>query len=292
MATARQREILKIKAAKKRSSQPPVQVQSSLSQNSPLRINSSPLAAPGTSGNSYVTTNRNIERPRPPKLPQFAKKNVKLWFAQCEAMFRSARMIDDEDKYSCVIGMLEMDVTEQVHFLVMNPPEYGKYEALKKELILKFSDSLCERQDKLANMELGLNKPSYLLTQMQAIGHDLVSEPYLRNLWLRRLPDPLRTVLAATNEPLAVLASTADELASLGEDSGRLASLHEGKTSEVFELEKQIAMLTTQVAALKTHMAPQRPGKENTEANWCRFHRQFGHRAYRCVAPCAFPKND
>ncbi|KAF6201365.1 hypothetical protein GE061_005813 [Apolygus lucorum] len=282
MSTARQREILRIKKMKKKT---PGQV----SQIS-LGLSSNPIQ--GSSEQCDDRPDRQ-ERPRPPKLPQFAKQNVKLWFAQCDALFRTARMVEDDDKYSCIVGVLEMDVAEQVQRLVVDPPIFGKYEALKAELILKFSDSLSEKQDKLASMELGTNKPSYLLTQMQAIGLDLVSEAYLRNLWLRRLPDPLRTVLAATNEPLVELAAKADELAALN-DNRRVASLQDVGTSALgFNAEDQIARLTAQVAALRTQILvkPKNEKEEEIASGWCRFHRQFRDKAFKCLPPCSFPKN-
>ncbi|KAF6204757.1 hypothetical protein GE061_018919 [Apolygus lucorum] len=235
--------------------------------------------------------NKYDERPRPPKLPPFARQNVKLWFSQCEALFRTARMFDDEDRFSCVIGTLEMDVAEQVHHLIVNPPDNNKYETFKAELIFKFSDTLSERQEKLSRLVLGTSKPSFLLTQMQAVGHDLVSEDYLRNLWLKRLPDPVRTVLAAAPDPLQILARKADELVSLSENSGEVCSVRRDKMTDTEHLENQIAILRDQIAALKTQARPTQEHNNSDRAGWCSFHRKYQNKAYRCVAPCTFQKN-
>ena len=59
-----------------------------------------------------------VDSYRVPKIPSFFKKDPKLWFAQVESTFRSARITDENTKAHHIIANLDFEVIEHIKDLI------------------------------------------------------------------------------------------------------------------------------------------------------------------------------
>jgi len=73
-----------------------------------------------------------------------------------EAQFACNVITKDLTKYYHVLQSLDSDVISEISELIMNPPQHGKYEALKSRVIFKFRDNAEKRLRAWLNqVELG-----------------------------------------------------------------------------------------------------------------------------------------
>ena len=76
------------------------------------------------------------------KIPPFWAEQPALWFAQVEAQFLVAGITQDATKFGHVVGKLEgRYAIEVVDIITAAPPNSGKYDKLKAELIVPLSES-------------------------------------------------------------------------------------------------------------------------------------------------------
>ncbi|CAG5047382.1 unnamed protein product [Parnassius apollo] len=69
------------------------------------------------------------------RLPPFWPEEPGVWFAQIEGNFAFSGIKDDDTKYLYVISQLDHRYAAEVKDIIVSPPEKGKYEKLKTELI-------------------------------------------------------------------------------------------------------------------------------------------------------------
>ena len=150
------------------------------------------------------------------KLPQFWKKDPEVWFAQAEAQFETRKITLESTKYSHVIATLPPEVAQDIRDILINPPKTDAYTILKEKLIARTTESEQRRvQMLLTEEELGDRKPSQLLRRMeQLIGYKKIENGILRQLFLQRLPQSVRLILASTSDSLSLtdLAALADKI--------------------------------------------------------------------------------
>ena len=68
------------------------------------------------------------------KLPEFWTDDPEIWFLRAEAQFRSKSIIIDQTKFDYIITALDNRAAAEVKAVLLNPPEQGKYNALKTAL--------------------------------------------------------------------------------------------------------------------------------------------------------------
>lgn len=175
--------------------------------------------------------------------------------------------------------------------------------------------------------QIGNRSPSQILRSLRALaGPELLPEQSLRVLWLRKLPDNIRSVVAAHQKlTLRELAETADEVATVLSDSPSRVKVEAVKhccqektrtptednmkkeaedtnTTESAE-ERRIEWLEDQVARLNVRLAEQQRaskerqrqqkeefnGRDKFSQQWCWYHRRFGEAARRCDTLCSYP---
>ncbi|GFS49503.1 transposon Ty3-I Gag-Pol polyprotein [Nephila pilipes] len=158
----------------------------------------------------------------------------------------------------------KINILNSVSDLVLKPPENGKYEVLKKRLIEVLSESEDSKiRTLLQGLELGDQRPSQLLTQMRSLAGDNVGEPFLKSLWLGRLPNGTQTIIATLNENLDQLATVADKINDLAfpQEINSVAATFDQNTAQ---LEQQIAQLIQQVSELTTFVNHSRSPARNS----------------------------
>ena len=148
------------------------------------------------------------------KLPQFWQTRSHIGFGQAETQFAMRNITQDTTKFYHVMASLDQDTATHVVDLITNPPAADKYDTIKGRLIAAFTPSDLERANTILDMpELGVDKLSYLMSKMLALIDDHDHCVFFRAIFLRRLPDDVRIVLASSRETdLRKLALEADEL--------------------------------------------------------------------------------
>lgn len=213
------------------------------------------------------------------RLPHFWTKLPERWFDQIEATFNNRRITSDRKKYDCVIEALNAEILQQITDFMRNPPEQDKYNAIKKILVDRFTDSKETQIRKFLNdLHLDNRKPSQLLREMRDLGENMVTEDFLRSRFIHCMPQNIRTALLSHSDlSLTKLADIADTImescygASVMSTSTQICSAKPQITEEdisvnavdhrMYNLEKEtaawriniekdIAMLSSQVQSL------------------------------------------
>lgn len=149
-----------------------------------------------------------------PQVPDFYKDDPKTWFFVVEAEFKSFSSCSDNTKFSTVIKALDSATLKQITDILSHPPDQNKYEAVKKAILDRFTDSRQKEIRKLLKgMTLSDRKPSDLLREMRDIAGDSVNNDILHQFWLDCLPTDLRPFLVVNDdENLDTLAKVADRI--------------------------------------------------------------------------------
>ncbi|XP_064478575.1 uncharacterized protein LOC135391930 [Ornithodoros turicata] len=174
-------------------------------------------------------------------------------------------------------------------------------------------------QQLLNEEDLGDRKPSQMLHRMRQLLRDSSTEaqqPLLRVLFLQRLPQAMRMVLADSEDlTLDRLASLADRIADYSaplQQPPTLAAATTSQASRLDRLEQRLEQLTDALQSLTTSQrprlrrrsasrsslrrtpspaAPTPADATQTGARLCRYHHRFRHRAQHCISPCAWQEN-
>lgn len=236
------------------------------------------------------------------RIPQFWKANVRLWIAQCDNAFTYSGITSDETKFSALIANIDAETLTHVSDIVLNPPISEKYKALSERLISEFEDSEHQKIKKLlTELQLGDERPSHLLRKMKQLSGTQLTDDFLQNLWMQRMPAHIQTVLSASSEKLDQLAIIADKVAEVVQPSAICATSRAGTSLERSDittatLAKQVEELTRQVAELSRERkvpkfrgrSSSRPRNGNYSSSVCFYHNRFGDKARKCTKPCTY----
>lgn len=74
-------------------------------------------------------------------IPSVWPEKSTKWFSQIEGQFAMPRIMDDSTKFYYVLSHLDRQYAVEVKDVITSPPEKGKYEKLKLELIKRLSMS-------------------------------------------------------------------------------------------------------------------------------------------------------
>lgn len=241
------------------------------------------------------------------KLPAFWPRDPVVWFTQVESQFSVAGITADSTKYHHVLSQIDQQYAAEVRDIVLNPPDTGKYEKLKTELIKRLTISR-EREVKqlLTHEDLGDRKPSQFLRHLQNLAGKEVPEDFLKTLWTSRLPSNIQTAIASqTSTSLEALADLADRIQDLvqppvvASTSFTRDPLLETVAKQLVELSKQVNAITLNQASRSRSRSHNNNGKSRnrsrsrskssyTKYPTCWYHSRFGDKAHSCVKPCDY----
>ena len=257
-------------------------------------------------------------RPRQPAykavhLPPFLAKDVRFWFLQVEALFRTARITDDQTKFDHVITAMDVAAAADIRDVLENPPAENRYDVLKAALIDRLAISEAARIKRiLSNETMGDRTPSQHLRHLRAQAGNNFSDQVLMSIWMSSLPLEIKPIIASnTDLSLEKLAAMADSVVDVTgcrrvaaistPDATTSSATSHATTSAV---EAQIAALTKQISALTKSVSRQharRDGKDDATApkqrrdkspaatpGLCWYHRTFKEAAMKCTAPCTW----
>ena len=251
------------------------------------------------------------------KLPPFWPADPEVWFAQVEAQFACRRITSQRSRFDHVVSSLSPEFAAEVRDLLIRPPADNPYSALKEQLTKRTALSEQRKLQQLfTGEELGDRKPTQLLRRMQQLIGDRpgFDSSFLRELFLQRLPQNVRMVLASTPEgtTLDKLADMADKIMEVAIPSvaavsapssagtaplTSLAAEMEHMRSEIQRLTKLVNKLSrTRSSSRSTPRSPRRsstpPSTDDTSDKFCWYHHKFGEQAQKCKAPCSWSSNE
>lgn len=244
-------------------------------------------------------------------LPPYNRSDPALWFVICESTFNLAPkpITNSKHKYHHIVSQLPPEIASLVRDILIKPDSEDPYKILKNEII-KRSGGLSPQQNihqLLSGEELGTRKPSELLRSMRRLSENLeVPDSFMLELFLQRLPNSVKTVLAAVADlDLEKAAEIADRILEVTPPplqinavrTGKSGSLEERLLGEFEKLNSRLNKLeysrSRSPARGRKNYPRSRSNSENNEKNICWFHKRFGAncKPEKCVQPCNFPEN-
>ena len=236
------------------------------------------------------------------KIPPFYIQDPALWFLQVESQFITQRVTSERSRFHHVVGALQPEMAMQIRDLLLNPPSDHPYTHLKEALVQRTSASAQHRINQLLSAEeLGDQKPSNLLRRLQQLAGDTpVDSQFLKELFMKRLPDQCRVVLAASRESdIQQLSLLADRVMEVMPPHVRAVTVPEPVAEPLAELRAEVAALRREMQDLSTRgrsasRSPTRnygrsrsSSQSRKSSGLCWYHDKFGDNARRCVPPCA-----
>ncbi|XP_055522927.1 uncharacterized protein LOC129717106 [Wyeomyia smithii] len=191
------------------------------------------------------------------KLPDFWKTDPAMWFAQAEAQFHLAKIVNNETKFYHIVAKVDQSVICHISDLVAAPPEQNKYKTVKERLVSRFAVSAESRLEQLLGaQDLGDMRPTHLLAKMRELSAGLgVDNNLLKMLFIQRLPLKIRPVLACHDGTIEKLAEMADKITDTATNPLSAAGIaHNEPESRHYrgKLLEQIEYLTAEIRRLKT----------------------------------------
>lgn len=238
------------------------------------------------------------------KLPPFWKESPSLWFNIIEAQFEVANIVTDKTKYNYILSILYQNLAKVVDDILSNPPATDRYGTLKESLISRLSASESSQINRLLeDVDMGDRTPSQFLRELRQLAQDKVSDNFLKSIWLKRLPEKIRLILASHHGPLDQLAKSADQIFDLVSAPAVYATSKQYSQNTELELLRQdLQQLTQQFQALcrsrsRSSSRPQSRSNSrhnafaNKNTSWCWYHKKFATKAIKCIPPCTFIDN-
>lgn len=246
------------------------------------------------------------------KLAPFFDKNPDLWFMIAESQFNLHKSIKDDDKFNHTLSALPQDIALSVFDILKNPGTGLKYDTLKKALIERHSLSTEKRLDNLLSNinEIGDLSPSefFRLMSHQAGDSALIDKELLKRIWLKRLPQSLRTSVAAwADKSVDEILPIADKIWEVTQPSGVVAEASFASTSNTIgkglspterRLTKELSEIKKLLTRLdvgnrdRNNVRPRSKSRPRTGSrvnnNFCYFHKKFGSKARNCREPCTY----
>ncbi|XP_063385549.1 uncharacterized protein LOC134671620 [Cydia fagiglandana] len=224
-------------------------------------------------------------------LPAFIPCDPALWFSLIEAIFSTAGVVDDSNKYHHVVCSLPPHEAIEMRDILLNPSEDNKYVTLKTAIIKRL----------LSQEAMGDRKPSQFLLHLKILAGSAVPDAELRTLWIERLPRPMQMILALATQPeqtLEKVAYVADVIADNTVQTATIATTED----PVKVLQREIAALEQQLKALSINISARRRGRsrsrsrqrsrprsrDNSATRMCWYHGKYGSKAHKCLPPCTY----
>lgn len=239
------------------------------------------------------------------KLPPYWAADPQVWFAQVESLFATRRITSQITKYQYVVGSLSPEFAMEIRDILLSPPADQPYDVLRERLIQRTQISEQQRlRLLLSEEELGDKKPTQFLRKLQQLlGDNSLPDNLLRELFVRRLPQHVQSVVAscASSIPITALAEMADRIMDVATPASVVHAVHAAPstpdtTAAIAALQEQVAALTAAVGELTRHRGRSRSrGQSGTPRRGrssspgpCFYHRRFGNDARHCESPCTW----
>lgn len=225
------------------------------------------------------------------KLPAFFRKDPEIWFNLIETQFTLHNISTDQTKFSHLCSVLDAEVASRVRTKIMSPPEQNKYASLKQAIIKAFGESDHAKMNRLmSSMDLGDRRPSELLEDMRRLAGTDQDSQMLKTLWLQKLPDDIRAIVACSPEGTDQ-AEQADKAFDVKHQY--VNTVKPGTPNELQELKDQITALQRSLHNRdRSTTLSSKSKKYPNERGECYYHERFGAKARKCNKPCSYPSKN
>lgn len=177
-------------------------------KNSIPEISETPQAIPSPNSSSSDTEDSTMAARVP--FPTFKTDDIEAWFRRVEYWFTFSKVTTEADKFALIASQIENPTVTNLPEM-LTPDANTPYTNARKKIITIFETSTSAKiNNLLSGCKLGDLKPSQLLAEMKRLGGS-VGDEILRNLWSKRLPLHVQTVVAAATK------STLDEVAAIAD---------------------------------------------------------------------------
>lgn len=236
-------------------------------------------------------------RPKNVKLPDFWAHAPELWFCRAEFRFEVAGVVLEREKFAHVVEALNYEALKLVKDLMVTPPQFQPYQALKARLLLATQLTPIQMAEKLMKAaDLGDRRPSQLLASLLEFcpaGEENTS--LFRAAFLMRLPAAIRGHLdGMENRDLKDLAATADHHWS------NQAAIPAGQLYAAVEEEEEQMETVAAISGEKKKFVRRDQSSSTADGKWasldtftlCKRHQRFGRDCRKCGDPkrCQFEK--
>ena len=236
------------------------------------------------------------------RLPAWNPAKPKLWFKECEKIFKMAKVGDtgteaQETKATLVLRELPAAIKNTLEQQILEPKAESEYDDLKKAVLKQHQQSPEEAWIEFNTMSLGDQKPSALAQAMLALHPEKCDMDattgcphkkwHTMNAFKAKLPQAVRNGLVGTKlnikDPTEYLAEADELMASVRSKQMAASAVHEVKDGEV-----------DAVGNRGSGKAGGSKKKETTRpSDICVNHFRYKQKTWKCGAPtsCKYAKN-
>ena len=240
------------------------------------------------------------------------RNKVSIWFLQVEAQFFNAKCFAETRRYNHLLAGLESDVADRISDFFSRPLSETPYTDLKARIINEFEESEGRKVTKLlSELELGDRKPSGLLREMRSLSGTNIAEDFLKSMFLQRLPQHVRSILATSKDDLDGIAGMADKIMEYSSNtSSPVYAVADNPPRPTPSIDERIDRLENMIAELSTSIHRNRSRSRSTHSEgrnyrsrsrsrnnsnrnkethkFCWYHRTFWKDARHCEQPCKY----
>lgn len=148
-------------------------------------------------------------------LPDFMPNHTDVWFSAVDQIFKTQAVLSEDEKFSCLLQYIDASELSHIRDIITSEAA-DKYTRAKTRLQQIHGKSRLEQLTKLLQgVDItSQTKPSVILNKMRnLVGPNCDSNEILRSMWLQRLPQRTREILAIkTDQSLDHQAELADRL--------------------------------------------------------------------------------
>ncbi|ENN74384.1 hypothetical protein YQE_09024, partial [Dendroctonus ponderosae] len=222
------------------------------------------------------------------RIPPLWGKNIRIWQMQVEAQFSNSNIVQEKTKFNHILAALESDVAEMISDFIFQLQSSQPYTDLMRQSDGRKVNKL------LTELDLGDRKPSHLLREMKVLAGTQVQPDFLRAMFLQRLPNNVRAILATSSDSLDNIASMANKIMELSTPSYSTQAVVSTPTpphdnDRISRLETQVAQLCSTINSVKprtrsssrsTHQPTQ---LDVSSFDFCWSHIKYGRKARKCT---------
>lgn len=160
--------------------------------------------------------------------PPFWSSMPDIWFLQMEAVFKIKKIIKDENKFYHTVACLPVEIISSVSDIIKNTEDDNSYVNLKNAILKRKTLSETQRLEQLLDgSAIGDRSPSQYYRDMLTLAGEssLANDKLLKALWLKRLPDQVRVIVASReSEDMDKLCDLADKIWDISSSSSSKVS--------------------------------------------------------------------
>ncbi|XP_023937229.1 uncharacterized protein LOC112045323 [Bicyclus anynana] len=126
----------------------------------------------------------------------FWRNRPELWFKKIEAQLSNCNIDVDTKKFKFVVSLLDEQTALQVKDVIIDPPDFDKYDFLKEQLIKRITNKNEEEAKKRMMAEpMGDRTPSQFYCYLNTLAGCYVRDDFIEEVWFECLPSKIRAVV-------------------------------------------------------------------------------------------------